>query len=260
MSDTTAVSDSLSSSPLIGAETGYGVEEQPTPIRASGFFALLAGLASVFCLLGTPLLVLPVIAILLGLIALRPSDRGRPIGTLPAKIGMVLAVGFGVCGFLMPWLATQTVGTESAYFAKEYLRLMARGDREMVMEMRKDHINRVSPGTPLVTHYEQLEAEVRAMEDAQGMSPMENYKEDDCVAALEDIGGDIELFQVGSARMYTHFGEQYVETNWNNHTDPFTNDIIVTMAFKIDAETGDRQWYVKRCTWDQEQPVAESIY
>ncbi len=245
----------------MNAETGYGVEEQPTPIRPSGFFTLLLGLLSTLSVLGRPLLVLPVLTILLGLFALRPSGDRKPIGGLAAKLGLILAVGFGAAGFCVPWFAAQKVGSEASYFSEQYLRLIAQDDRELAMEMRKDHINRAPARMSLVAHYAQMEADAKEKQALTEMeTPLESYEGDEGVASLKKVGPDIDLVETKSPRLYSRFGEEMVDTFWNNTNDPFNDDLIVTMTYKVDAESGLRQWYVKRVMTDQDQPIAEANY
>ncbi|MEM9645070.1 MAG: hypothetical protein AAF989_08745 [Planctomycetota bacterium] len=246
-----ATTESTAHVPTMNAETGYGVEESPPPIRVSGFVALIFGLASVFCLLGRPLLFLPVIGFVLGLFALRPSEMGKPVGTLAARVGMLLSVGLGVCGFLMPFLAQRSVGTEAGYFAKQYLTLVARGEKHMAMYLRVDHINRVSNEVSVIDHYEKVNSDMLAKAERETQSPFELYLADPGVESLQDIGGDVELYQTQQPVLYKKYDEPFVYTYWNNSNKPFGNDLIVIMSYKIDSESGRRQWYVDSCRFDE---------
>ena len=88
--------------PQMHAETGFDQEDSAPPLRISGFICMILGALSIVSTLGQPLLVIPILAILCGLFALRRSGGQTPVGTRPAMIGIVLAVGFGACGLFLP--------------------------------------------------------------------------------------------------------------------------------------------------------------
>ena len=71
----------------MGAEAGFDVSEVHVPLRLSGYLSLVLGLVSGFSFLAIPLLLIPVVAILIGLFTLRPSRQGRPVGTTAALLG-----------------------------------------------------------------------------------------------------------------------------------------------------------------------------
>ena len=243
--------------PTMGAETGYGVEEQPQPIRPSGFIGLLLGVASALCLLGRPLLFLPILAIGFGLFALRPSGEWRPIGRGPAKLGMILASLFGACGFFMPWFAQRSVGDEAVYFAREYLHLIAQDDFEMALEMRKTPVDRLPKSLSLRQHYAEIRAQAKYNTEAEGPDIIDEYEGESVVLDLRERGADTEFKLINTPRLYERWQEPHVETVWQVVGKPLQYNIVVTMAYGLKAETNERTWYVKKTQYDEEQPVAE---
>ena len=115
--------------PQMHAEAGFEQDSVP-PLRVSGFICLLFGVLSVFSLIGQPLLLFSLIAIAFGIFALRRSGEQTPVGTRPAMLGLVLAVGFGACGFFVPWMKTMTLGRQAEKFSRDYMEVVARSEDE----------------------------------------------------------------------------------------------------------------------------------
>ena len=118
--------------PQMHAEAGFELDSAP-PLRVSGFICLLFGALSFLSVLGQPMLVFSLLAIMFGVFALRRSGEQTPVGTRPAMLGIVLAVGFGACGFFIPWMKTMTLGGQAAKFSKDYMEVVARGEDEFAL-------------------------------------------------------------------------------------------------------------------------------
>lgn len=115
--------------PRMQAEAGFELDDSAPPLRVSGFICLIFGVLSFFCTLGQPLLVLPLIAIVVGMFALRRSGGQTPVGTRAAMLGMILAAGFGACGLFIPWMKTMTLGRQAEKFSRDYMEVVARRRR-----------------------------------------------------------------------------------------------------------------------------------
>lgn len=242
--------------PTMGSESGYAVEEQPAPIRLTGFLSALLGLASGFCLLGRPLLFLPVLAILFGLIALRKCDVGTPIGTLAAKFGLFFAVAFGSAGLVYPLSSQRLVGAEAEQFANDYLYVIARGDFQMAMELGKPWKERLPAKMSLIDHYAPLRE--AATPTAEHPNSVALYDQRDGVLELVEMGADIEIFRSRRTRMYSRFGEPRIDTYWNCSPESLRTDLIVTLSYEPNpVDSSKREWFVKDLKYDEEQPVAE---
>lgn len=244
-------SDLTSAVPTMGAETGYELDEQArVPLRITGFLCLLFGLLSAAALLGRPLLLLPIVAVVFGLIALRPSGGQKPVGTMPAKVGLVLAVGFGFCGFFLPWMKTRTLGSQAAYFAQEYLELIAQDEVEMAMELRRDHVNRHLNSTPLDLYYQHNE-------DAR--VSLQRFREEDVYQAIRRAGPGADWQLVEPVRVYHEYGREKATTLWSDGGGVLRKPVYVILAYQVDAETGDGQWHVEACRIEQELLYAEPV-
>jgi hypothetical protein len=95
------------------------------------------------------MLLLPLISFLFGFVALRRSGETTPIGRRPAMIGLVLAAGFGMCGLVLPWFKTMTLGRQAEKFSRDYIEVVALGEDEFAMELNKDSVNRFPPTVSL---------------------------------------------------------------------------------------------------------------
>lgn len=221
--------------PGLRADDGFQAGEEPNPIRFSGFVCLLLGLLSGFSLLGQPLLVLPVAALALGLIALRPAGSRRPLGRTPAKVGIVLAVAFGSCGFFLPFFKAQTLGAQAEHFGRQYMELLSDGEVEYAMELRKDPRNRNPPTTPLKDLYGTSENAVGALEQ---------FRRNTAVSILEEVEGDPEWVLVRPPRVFRTYDRDRVEMVWKDASGIVSKKFLLTMGYVISEETGDGQWRV----------------
>ena len=176
--------ESNTSSIGMSAEAGYGAVET-APLRISGFLALILGLLSVLSLLGPALLVIPILTLFFGFFALRKYDGPVPVGVRPAIIGLVLAAGFGACGFFLPWMKTMTLGSQAEYFARQYLEVVARGELELAMELKKNYANRYMHNMSLKQHYEMTEG---AQSCARFVPPGIGQSYDPGIGAWSDLG------------------------------------------------------------------------
>jgi hypothetical protein len=237
--------------PQMGSVAGFEPDQETAPLRISGFFSLVFGFLSVLSLLARPLLILPLVALTLGLITLRPSTRGRPVGTTPAIIGMVMAAAFGACGFTFRELKQSTLRQQAEYFSRQYLELIARDEMELAAEVRKAHVNRFAEEMPLKTFYQ-------TNEEAAGS--LEEFREEGVNTYVQSMGPDGAWKLDRTPRVYHRFGHDRVQVVWRNTDDPSSRKIEVTMELRIDPETGDSQWHVTRCQYlIDELIVADSV-
>lgn len=245
--------------PTMGTESGYAVDEQPSPIRATGFLSAFFGLTSGFCLLGRPLLFLPVLAILFGLIALRKCDFGVPVGTFAAKAGLFFAVLFGSAGLAYPLFAHRLVGAEAEQFARDFIGIVSRGDYQMGIELMNPVVERLPREMSLVDHY----APLRAAADPSAEFPnvVATYDAQSGIFDLVELGPDVEVYGTRRTRLYSRFGKPKVDTYWNNDVDPFRSDLVVTLSYEPNPrDETKREWFVDDVHFDEDNPVAETNY
>ena len=223
--------------PRLGSDTGLDVVQDPTPVRISGFLCAALGVLSVFCLLGRPLLVFPFLAVVAGLIALRPSGPAKPVGTTAAKIGMLLAIGFGSSGFFLPQFLQKQLGGEAAVFAREYLEVIARGELELAMELSRNYQSRNLETTPLKEHYSQ---------DEKAKEAMTRFRRSDVIASIQRSGLEADWVLDRRPRVYESYGRQLVDLHWVDRTGKNEDTILITMEYQVDP-SGAGQWSVDSC-------------
>lgn len=141
----------------MGAEAGFEPDEISTPFRFSGIVSLILGLLSWTVIVGVAAAPVAIGAIIFGLIALRPSRDGTPAGLVPARIGIILGVFFGLCGATLPLLKTYTLGSQADHFARRYIDVINAGRDVYAAELNKDYRNRFESSMPLEDYYESLE-------------------------------------------------------------------------------------------------------
>lgn len=136
----------------MGDEGEFQLIEDVRPFRVSGVLSLLFGLLSPLTYFGVVLVILPVIAIVSGVISVAKYDGVRPAGYRMGQIGFVLALFFGVFGLTI-WSARRaTLVRQAEYYARAYLDTMAVDQPETVLELAKVARNRTE--APLIPYYE----------------------------------------------------------------------------------------------------------
>lgn len=236
--------------PQMGAETGYELDESTVPLRVSGFVCLLLGLISAVALLGSAALVVPVLAIVFGLIALRPSpiEGIKPVGTSAAKVGIVLALAFGTCGFLLPVMKTATLGDQAKFFSRRYIEVIARDYDEFAMELNKEYRNRFASTMPLRDFYRN--------QSEEGQRALEEFKQNGAFTIIRDIGPDGDWVLDRPVRVYHSFGIDRAEVVWRSVQTG--QKIQFMMQYLIDGDDVG-QWHVDVVQQYRERIVAESI-
>ncbi|MGB0597706.1 MAG: hypothetical protein ACPGLY_13545 [Rubripirellula sp.] len=227
--------------PQMHAETGYEEAEFRTPFRISGFLCLLLGLLSVLAVFAKPLLVFPVAAFLMGLIALRRPGDGenetRPVGTTAGMIGMLLATGFGVFGYCLPWFKDVTLGAKAEKFGRDYIEVIARGDDYFAIELGKDYANRFPESMDLDQHYALSEQGEKILADFQGSGVVETIRN----------GGDGANWVLDRpAHIYYSYGRDHAELIWRDAGGETTAKIHMFLDCLVDSR-GNEQWHIEEC-------------
>ena len=235
--------------PHMQAETGYELEDSAPPLRVSGFICLIFGALSFFCTLGQPLLVLPVIAFIFGLFALRRSGGQTPVGTRPAMLGLVLAAGFGSCGLFMPWMKTRTLGSQAEKFSRYYMDVVARGQYEFALELRKDNVNRLPTTMSLKEHYTLSEAAAKSLRE---------FQEEGINDELRKRGPDAEWVLDRPTRVYYSYRREHAEVVWIDPTGESAVKIQMFLEYRVDSD-GNGQWHVDVAQNYRERIVAEQV-
>lgn len=236
----------VSDVPQMRAETGYELDESVPPLRFTGYVCLILGLISPAALIGLPAVVIPILAVFFGVIALRPSSQ-KPAGTMAAKIGMVLAVGFGLCGWMLVRMKTQTLGGQAEYFSRQFIEAINLGHDEFALEMTKEARNRFSQATSLESYY-------RASEKAG--DSLRQFKTEGASTLIRKCGPDAEWVLDRPTKIYHSFGFDRARVVWKNPSTDTT--IVFVMKYIVDPNDVG-QWNIERFYKDAELIVAESV-
>ncbi len=237
--------------PRMGAEAGYELDELQTPVRFSGFVCLLFGLLSSLAMLGRPLLLVPLLAIVFGIIALRPSIQGIPVGTMAAKIGIFFAVGFAAAGFFLPWAKQRTLGSQAEYFVKEYIEILGRGEWELAAELQKPYQSRTLPTMPLKEFYTTNE------DAAKGLNELK--ENNGAMATIASTADQTDWQLASTPRVFTRWGRQMVDTLWVDRNGFNSEKLQVELEYVIDKQNDIGQWHITLFQFHRERLVAESI-
>ena len=228
------------------AETGFGDEDSTPPLRFSGFVSLFLGLLSWVSILALGAIVMPILALLIGLFALRPSRFGTPVGTLPAKMGVCLAVAWGICGYLVPVLKTQTLGGQAKAFAMDYIDVINAGYDTLGIELKKENRNRFSKEMPLDDYYDGSEAAVQTLE---------NFDSDGGNSVIRRAGPDANWVLDRPMHVFHQYGIDRAHLVFRDDEGAL---LQFHMQYKVDANDVG-QWHIARVQPYRELIVAESI-
>lgn len=235
--------------PRMHAEAGFEQEDSAPPLRVSGFICLLFGALSFFSTMGQPMLVFSLLGIVFGIFALRRSGGQTPVGTRPAMLGVILAVGFGACGLFIPWMKTMTLGRQAEKFSRDYMEVVARGENEFAMELRKDYVNRYPTTMSLKQHYNMTEDGSRQLEEFESESTNETFR---------NRGPNAEWVLDRPTRVYYSYGREHAEVVWTDPTGETEARIQFFLEYRPDSK-GDGQWHIDVVQPYRELIVAESV-
>jgi len=212
--------------------------DEPRPIRLSGFLAFGLGLLSFTALFGAPMIVVPVLAALAALFALRPYQGQRPVGLTVATIGLFAAVLFGVWGVTQRHLRQQTMSEQAVQFAASWLDLIAQGDIELAVELRAEPGRRQSATMPLDEYY---------LHSEDGRRTMSEFRENEAVKEVLQAGENARWELTAPPRTYSLNGRDMVDTTWRDLSGTLSKGIRVGLAY-LPAE-GDEpaQWKIEVC-------------
>ena len=234
----------------MSAETGFEDDEKIAPFRVSGFVCLLLGMASVLSFVAKPVLIIPMMAIAFGLFALRRCEGGTPVGTTAAKLGMLMAVGFGAYGLGMPMFKQRILGERAEYFAREFIELIAKDKILYAAELQKKHPNRFLKTMSLEEHYKSNPTAEENLERSAAMQ---------LSGKLQEIGAGANWKLSEPVKVYVKYGRQEAEVVLRN--DDLTRPLIIQVVLELidSKQTGAYEWSVNLFQEQRSRIVAESV-
>lgn len=234
--------------PRMGAEAGYELEDAP-PFHVSGYICLIIALFSPAALLGLSAVLIPAVAIPFGLFALRRHGEQVPTGTTAARVGLLLAFGFGACGIAIPWMQHVTLGGQAEKFARDYIEVIARDEAELAMELQKDYVNRFPDTMPLMAHYA-----LNPPPEEQ----LEIFQNDPVNKTIRRRGPGARWRLAEPVRVYTHYGFQRADVVFEDPTGAAATNLRFTLEYKIDS-SGKGQWQMLNIVPDVDKIYAPAV-
>ncbi|PNY38151.1 hypothetical protein C2E31_03850 [Rhodopirellula baltica] len=243
----------------MSSETGY--ETQDTPLRISGFIALILALISGFATVALPMVLVGILALIIALFALRKNRPGmegvRPVGTGVAKVAIIVASFFMACSLARYGSKYQTLGSQAEYFARQFVRVASSGNEIYARELQKRYVNRYLKTMPLEVHYENAR---RQREEQSRREGTETYQEEDStVSDLAKYDVDHEWVLWRPVRVYNHYGQQKAEVILAAGPEENAYRLRLELDYLVHKERGSSEWHVATATPFHERIVAESI-
>ncbi|MCD0463078.1 hypothetical protein [Roseiconus lacunae] len=245
---------------VMSSEAGF--ESQDTPLRISGFIALILALVSGFATVALPMLAVGVLAILFAMFALRKTrpELGdvTPVGTGVARLAIILACFFGACSIARYGSKHQTLGAQAEYFARQFVRVASSGNQIYANELQKSYVNRYLKTMPLELHYRNEKLKQKQESESMGMGSMPE-EEDTTVADLAKYPVDHDWVLWRPVRIYNHYGRQKAEVILAADESENPYRLRIELEYLVHKDRGTSEWYVEVATPYHERLVAESV-
>jgi len=166
------------------------------------------------------LLPLPILTLVLGGFALRPSRSGPPIGRRPALAGMFLAIFFTGWGYTRAEIREQALAESGQRFAEYWLELTRMGEWEVVLELLNHPEARQHPKMPLKEFYANSESRSQLFKE---------FKERRIVEELIAAGDQVEWQLVKQPKITQRYGIDHVEMIFEDANSAFSGKLRVEM-------------------------------
>jgi hypothetical protein len=228
-------------------------EQETAPLRISGFLTLILGVLSSTALTSPNLVFLPVLAIVTGLIALRPTGIPgvRPVGRTPAILGIVLAFFFASWAITFFSIRYQKLTTAAETLALDWLELLNNGEKELAFELSKPAAMRQVGGMALPDFYSELNRDAFIQLDGFTSFPV--------VSAVLAAPKKPQWVYDGTQTIFRQFGHENVVLKFRDKTSSL-GPIYVTMCrspklndegeYDLDAP---REWFAKSVAFVEER-------
>jgi hypothetical protein len=169
------------------------------------------------------------------------------LGTGAAKVGMTLAVCFGVFGYALPALKQATLGAQAERFSREYIELVALGEDMLARELQKSFAIRLPASMSLVEYY---------AANPQALEQLATFRSVPLNAAFRDFGPQANWTLDQPVRIEYHLGRQQAEVVWRDPNGE--HRVQFFMVFQFDSQ-GVGQWHVETAQVYRERIIAEQI-
>ncbi len=226
---------SIFSSPTMSAEGSPELELDASPIRTSGFIALGLGLLSFVAVLGPMLIVVPALAILTALFAIRPTNGVRPVGIKAAWIGLFCAVLFAAWGMSERHLKSKLMSERASRYASQWLQLVAQGDLELALELQVHPTRRQPSSMPLADYYRRSDTAVMMLKQ---------FKDQESMPALIKAGTKPKWELAMPPTVYTRFGRELTRTVWRDTTGTYQSPLKIELEYLPGKDGKEAQWKI----------------
>ena len=255
-SNAKSISDLVSMTELdgMGAETGYEETETST-VRVSGYISLVIGLFSWTSIVNVGAIAVSLIAVLFGVIAIRPVKFGRASGLGAAKMGIFLGVMFTLCGFFLPIFKTRSLGAQAERFTRNYIEVVNEGHDFFGIELLKGYNNRYSPSMPLAEFYQEEKRKMMESSDRQPTT-LEKYRSNSGNSMIVSEGPDARWELDRPIRIYHQFRIDRAEVVMVSKDSG--RRLRLYLQYLIDKNDVG-QWHIEVVQPYRERIVAESI-
>lgn len=253
---------------VMSSEASYEAEVDDSPLRISGFIALILALLSGFTVVALPMVGFAIAGVLFALFALRKTDPATgsaavPVGTTAARVAILMAVLFASWGVGRYAFKQNTLGSQAEYFARQFMRVAGSGNEIYAKELQKSYVNRFLKTMPLEKSYELQRLkreEERKKAEEEGYNT--GYGTDDVDNTLPELmkyGVDHEWVLYRPVRVYNHYGRQMAQVILaSDHSDK-SYKLMLILEYLVHKEKGTSEWYVQTCQPYHERIVAESV-
>lgn len=239
----------MSEEPLSPPPFSSEVDEELLGYRTLSWWAvaaLLLGLLSVTAVFSSRLVVLPVAAVALSIVALRTlaANPTQLIGRKAALAGLSLALLFGTWSVTHAAVRRHLLFAEARIHAQQWLEMVQAGRLLEAHQLHLPQESRRSPGTPLEAFYNQDREGKQAMETFFRQPPLKElvaagpggtvrFQRDELIESEQNIGTQLDTIT-----------QRYV-LDYREDDQPRTMEFLLTLTRKYRREHDEFRWEVR---------------
>lgn len=219
------------------------LEEAPSggDVRPSGYLAFALGLLCIVALLGGAWYIVPVVAILVALFALRPVPAGldSPAGRGWAAVGLAIALFFTTWAGTSQTLRRVSMTNDAERFARDWLAVLADGNEELAYELTQSRPARQIAGIDLQRFYQ---------ENPDAYEYLRRFLMDSATQKVIDAGDKPQWELQGSPVITRRYTMETIDIVMVDTTGTVTPPVRLTLQRTEDPDTGAAEWSVSGIT------------
>jgi hypothetical protein len=213
-----------------------GEIDAPLAMPVTAWLSLFMAIIGSVSIGAIDMAVLPLVAIVLGLIALRPGRDVHPVGRFVACCGLVLGTLFLAASVSEDWLLKRHLVRHAEQKGLDWLTVLGAGEIEYATELANARGGRQIVGADLVKHYEGLHDEAAAIYQTV-TGHVANGR-------VLPPGERPSWKRVGPAKVSRNYAVHTVDLTYEDQNQVVKNQVSLSLKREFDEYTRNFEWHV----------------